>query len=154
MPMMSMSASGDKADIPRSAPSCSRTCLGHRPTENERAPAEAGALLQILPTANANTAAPPATTRTPAPAWAPSPIATAPCTAAGASAGPQTQRAVSTGEELCTRGGRLLTPIGAAASAFQAREPANRTATPAKAKSIFLDITSSLVDPRLTQPFY
>jgi hypothetical protein len=87
MPMMSMSASGDKADIPRSAPSCSRTCLGHRPTENERAPAEAGALLQILPTANANTAAPPATTRTPAPAWAPSPIATAPCTAAGASAG-------------------------------------------------------------------
>src|SRR5215475_3526758 len=148
MPMMSMSASGDKADIPRSAPSCSRTCLGHRPTENERAPAEAGALLQILPTANANTAAPPATTR------APAPIATAPCTAAGASAGPQTQRAVSTGEELCTRGGRLLTPIGAAASAFQAGEPANRTATPAKAKSIFLDITSSLVDPRLTQPFY
>src|SRR5262245_34304947 len=46
--------------------------------------------------------------------------------------------------KLCTRGGRLLTPIGAAASAFQAREPVSRKATPAKAKSIFLDITSSL----------
>src|SRR5262245_63653716 len=46
--------------------------------------------------------------------------------------------------KLCTRGGRLLTPIGAAASAFQAREPVSRKAKPAKAKSIFLDITSSL----------
>jgi hypothetical protein len=40
------------------------------------------------------------------------------------------------GEELCTRDGRLLTPIGVAASAFQAVAPANKMATPAKAKSI------------------
>src|SRR5215831_13293807 len=63
--------------------------------------------------------------------------------------GPQTQRTVSTGEELCTRGGRLLTPLSAAASAFQAGEPANRTNTPTKAKKHFLDITSSSVVPRL-----
>jgi hypothetical protein len=53
------------------------------------------------------------------------------------------------GEEPCKRDGRLLTPIGVAASAFQAVAPANKTATPAKAKSIFLDITSSLIIPRL-----
>jgi len=58
--------------------------------------------------------------------------------------GPQTHRAVSTGEEPRTRDGRLLTPIGAAASAFQAGAAANKAATPAKAKSIFLDIKSSL----------